>query len=134
MSKGLLVAIFIAPFLILTSIGWAQASQSLQSRVPKPDPAKYDDVQNAKDWKNPYLIVRRDGVEIVGRTPITQVESIPGVLKGLPDSAWPYGLVVAVQDIGVESKEDRPSVKANRVRLLALLKELGISVYGWPSA
>jgi hypothetical protein len=135
LNKRLLVAIIVVQSLTLTA-GWTQTSQSLQSRIPKPDPAKYHDVQDAKNWKNPYLIVRRDGVEIVGRTrgQAIPVESIPAVLEGLPTSGWPYGLVVAVQDIGVESKEDRPRVKANRTRLLTLLKGLGIAVYGWPSA
>jgi hypothetical protein len=68
-----------------------------------PDPKKYHSVRDAKDWKNPYLIVRRDGIEILGMTPVGRaiaVESVPGVLDRLPDSAWPYGLVVAVQDKG----------------------------------
>jgi hypothetical protein len=94
-------------------------------------------VQDAKDWKNPYLIVRRDGIEIVGMTTVGQaipVDSVPGVLKGLPDSAWPYGLVVAVQDIGLVSEGDPPRIEANRKRLLRLLKKLAIAVDLWPSA
>ena len=37
------------------------------------------------------------------------VELVPGVLERLPDTAWPYGLIVAVQDVGVLSgKSDLP--------------------------
>ncbi len=133
----MLAGIFVTQFLASTPIAWAQTSQSLQSRIPKPDPKKYHAVQDAKDWKNPYLIVRRDGIEIVGMAPVGQaiaVESVPGVLERLPDSAWPYGLVVAVQDIGLLSGGDLPRIEANRKRFLRLLKKLGITPDRWPSA
>ena len=137
LKRGSLGAVFVAQLVASTLLGWAQTPQSLQIRIPKPDPKKYHAVQDAKDWKNPYLIVRRDGVEIVGMTAVGQaipVDSVPGVLKGLPDSAWPYGLVVAVQDIGLVSEGDPPRIEANRKRLLMLLKKLAIAVDLWPSA
>lgn len=137
LKRGLLGVVFVAQLIASTLFGWAQTPQFLQNRIPKPDPKKYHAVQDAKDWKNPYLIVRRDGVEIVVMTPVGQaipVDSVPGVLKGLPDSAWPYGLVVAVQDIGLVSEGDPPRIEANRKRLLVLLKKLAIAVDLWPSA
>lgn len=137
LKRGLLVAVFVGQLVASSLIGWTQTSQSLQSRIPKPDPKKYRAVQDAKDWKNPYLIVRRDGIEIVGTTAVGQtipVDSVPGVLKGLPDSAWPYGLVVAVQDIGLVSQGDPPRIEANRKRLLTILQKLNVAVDLWPSA
>lgn len=71
-----------------------------------------------------------------GVTPVGQaipVDSVPLVLEGLPDSAWPYGLVVAVQDIGLVSDGDLPRIEANRKKLLMLLKKLAIAVDLWPS-
>jgi hypothetical protein len=135
-KRGLPVTIFVAQLIASTLIGWTQTPQSLQYRIPKPDLRKYQAVQGARNWKNPYLIVRRDGIEIVGMTAVGQaipVDSVPGVLKGLPDSAWPYGLVVAVQDIGIVSEGDPPRIEANRKRLLMLLKKLAIAVDLWPS-
>lgn len=138
LKTGLLVGIFLVPFVAPTHVGWTQASRPLQNRIPKPDPKKYDSVQDAKHWKNPYLIVRPDGIEIVGMTPVGRgitLESVRDVLERLPDSAWPYGLVVAVQDIGILSgKTDLARVEANRTKLLNLLKDLGIAVDRWPSA
>src|SRR6267142_6547963 len=99
LKTGLLVGIFLVPFVAHTQVGWTQASRPLQNRIPKPNPTKYGSVQDAEQWKNPYLIVRPDGIEIIGTTPVggaITVESVPGVLGSLPDSAWPYGLVVAV--------------------------------------
>jgi len=134
LRTGLLVGLLLAQLVAAAHI--AQTSRSLENRIPKPDPKKYHSVQDAKDWKNPYLIVRRDGIEIVGMTPVGRaitVESVPGVLERLPASAWPYGLVVAVQDIGILSgKTDLAHIEANRTKLLNLLKELGIAVDRWP--
>src|SRR6267142_1798970 len=137
LKTGLLVGLLLAQFVAAEHIGCTHTPRSLQNRISKQDPKKYHAVQDAKDWKNPYLIVRRDGIEIIGVTAVGQpipVDSVPGVLKGLPDSAWPYGLVVAVQDIGLVSEGDPPRIEANRKRLLMLLKKLGIAVDLWPSA
>jgi len=138
LKTGLLVGLLLAQFVAAEQIGCTQTPRSLQNRISKPDPKKYHSIQDAKDWKNPYLIVRRDGIEIVGMTPVERaitVESVPGVLVSLPDSAWPYGLVVAVQDIGILSgKTDLVRIDANRTKLLNLLKKLGIAVDRWPSA
>ena len=134
----LLVGLLLAQLVAVMCVGCTQTSQSLQDRISKPDPKKYHSVQDAKDWKNPYLIVRRDGIEIVGITPVGQaisIELVPGTLQKLPDSAWPYGLVVAVQDIGLLSgKTDLARIEANRTKLLNVLKELGVAVDRWPSA
>jgi hypothetical protein len=137
LRNGLLGAFYVALVVASILIGWTQTPQSLQNRIPKPDPKKYRAVQDAKDWKNPYLIIRRDGIEIVGMTAVGQaipVDSATRVLSGLPDSAWPYGLVVAVQNVGLVSEGDPPHIEANRKRLLMLLKKFGIAVAFWPSA
>lgn len=137
LKKSFRGAGFIAQLVGSTLILWAQTPLSLQNRIPKPDANKYRAVQNAKEWKNPYLIVRRNGVEIVGNTAVGQaipVDSVPEALRGLPDSAWPYGLVVAIQDIGVRSAEDSRGIDINRKRLQVLLKKLAIAVEFWPCA
>jgi hypothetical protein len=133
----LLLGVFAAQLFGSSPVGWTQTSSSLQSRIQKPDPKKYHAIRDAADWKNPYLVVRRDGVEIIGRMAdghSIPVDSIPGALKELPDSAWLYGLVVAVQNNGLVSRGDTPRIRANRKTLLTLLKKLGIAVDLWPSA
>jgi len=133
---GVLLGVFLA--LTPTHINWTQTASSLQNRVPRSDPKHYDSVRDAKHWKNPYLVVHPYGIEIIGITPFGQeitVDSVKQVLERLPNSAWPYGLVVAVQDAGVVSlKTDKARIEANRIKLLKLLKELGITVERWPSA
>ena len=110
----------------------------LQNRIPKSDPKKYQGILDAKDWKNPQLIVRPTGIEVIGITSAGSgipVDSALDVIEHLPDSAWPYGLVVAVADIGIRgSKKDDSPIHANRLKLLRLLKQHGIAVELWPSA
>jgi hypothetical protein len=93
-------------------------------------------VESAKDWKNPFLIVRRDGIEVVGVTHgrAIAVKSVLSELEDLPASTWPYGLVVAVQENAVRSNGDTRLIAANRIRLIKLLKRVGIAVENWPSA
>ncbi len=129
---------YAAVFFFSAAVGttWAQPALPLRQRIPKADPGKYHQIRDGKDWKNPYLVVRHDGVEIVGVTPAARpapVETIGSKLARLPDSAWPYGLVVAVQDVSIlGSPADLPQVEANRVKLLQLLKKLGITADLWP--
>jgi hypothetical protein len=130
------LAALMALQLVIAGTGWTQA-QPLRKRIPKPDPAKYREVRDGKDWKNPFLVVRRGGIEIIGVTSIEPgipVESVVGELERLPDSAWPYGLIVAVVNVGIQSRGDGPLIRANREKLLALLKRHGIAADPWPSA
>ena len=137
-KTGLLVGVLLAQFATGASIGWAQNSHSLQSRIPKPDPMKYHAIQDGKAWQNPELVVRPDGIEVVGITPAGQAipaESVPDKLESLSDSAWPYGLIVMVSDAGIVSSSNvRPRIQANRTKLLKILKAHGIAVDLWPSA
>lgn len=105
-KTGLLVGVFLAQLVTWGNIGSTQTSHPLQSRIPKPDPKKYHAIRDGKDWKNPMLVVRPEGVEVVGITPAAQAipaESVPDRVGHLPDSAWPCGLIVMVSDAGIVS-------------------------------
>jgi hypothetical protein len=107
-----------------------QPANPLRERIPDADPRKYQGIHDGKDWKNPCLIVKADGVVISGVTsdgnPIS-VGAVATALERLPDSAWPYGSVVAVQDIAT-SEPERPKIEAIRMSMESLLGELGIIV------
>ena len=123
--------------LAISSCISAQSKVPLRQRVPEADPSKYRQVRDGKEWKNPYLVVRRDGLEIIGFTsaePAIPLDSIGAELERLPASAWPYGLVVAVQDVSIGSAADWPHVHSNRAKLLEILKKLGVKAELWPSA
>lgn len=127
--------------LLAASLVWsvsAQTSYSLRQRIPKAEPEKYRPIRDGSDWHNPMLVVRPEGIEIVGITPAgqaTTIDSVPEKLEHLPDSAWPYGLIVMVSDASiVSSPKVYPRIQANRSRLLKVLKAHGIAVDLWPSA
>lgn len=137
MSRKSLRAVLILFLAMPLSIGRAQPWRSLRQRIPKPDSLRYRAIRDARDWKNPFLIVRPDGVEVVGVNAgrATKVDSVEKALEALPNSAWPYGLVVAVQDAGVVSSEkDNLQIQANRRRLVEVLRNLSVEVDPWPSA
>jgi len=115
----------------------AQVSQNLYARIPKPDRSKYKNITDAKNWHNPYLVVSATGVTIRAGSQSREqlaVESVVSFLDTLPDSAWPYGLVVAIQENGVQGVGDAAQIKRNRDRLLQELERAHIVVEPWPAA
>ena len=109
----------------------------LKNRIPPPDPNKYRSVRDARDWRNPYLMVQANGIRPISTTIETGAMSPPDVvayLEKLPSTAWPYGLVVAVQENGVRAGDDDARIKKNREELIGLLEKAGVKVALWPSA
>jgi hypothetical protein len=49
-------------------------------------------------------------------------------------SAWPYGRVVAVQEIGVRAGKDEKPIKQNKAAVTEGLKGLGVEIVWWPAA
>jgi hypothetical protein len=115
-------------------------ANSLVSRVPPADPETYRDIRDAPNWKNAFLIVGPNGVEIrtdggAASGPTLPVPEVLAYLKSLPENLWFYGLVVAVQENGVISNENAASrAKHNRLELMHRVKEAGVPTELWPSA
>jgi hypothetical protein len=101
-------------------------------RIPAPDPTKYPRFSNMTDWKNPYLVVREDGIGFVDlsnrEVHILKPEEIPAELVALPSEAWPYGRVVLVAQAVSKNPSDQTKVelRKNRALLLGTLKELDV--------
>ena len=69
--------------------------------IPATSPAKYAGLREKKNWQNPYLVVRPDGVGLLtgvtaNQEQILKPEDVLDALARLPSSAWPYGRVVAI--------------------------------------
>ena len=117
------------------------AQSTLKARIPAPKPKVYRAVRDGKDWKNPCLIVNEDGVQ-VRRTgddydaQIVLVAEVLRLLEKLPASAWPYGIVVMVQENGICCREadGHATKRANWVELVDRLRRAGIVVLLVPSA
>jgi hypothetical protein len=67
-------------------------------------------------------------------TPTMAPAEVVAYLEKLPSIAWPYGLVVAVQENGLRAPEDAARIKRNREELVRLLEKSGVKVELWPSA
>jgi hypothetical protein len=111
----------------------------LKNRIPPPDPNKYRSVMDARDWQNPYLMVQANGIDArpisaATEAPTMSPADVVAYLEKLPSIAWPYGLVVAVQENGVRAPGNDARIKRNREELVRLLEKAGVKVDLWPSA
>ena len=72
-----------------------------------------------RKWRNPYLIVRTDGVALLDPADSAEIilktdELLPALAR-LPASKWPYGRVVAVSANGVKpSEQDAVAIRRNK--------------------
>jgi hypothetical protein len=84
------------------------------------------------DWKNPYFVVREDGIGFVDLSNreihILKPEEIPAELVSLSSSAWPYGRVVLVAQAASKnpSEQTKADLRKNRALLMGTLKELDV--------
>jgi hypothetical protein len=115
------------------------ATSTLKNRIPPADRAKYRSVADAREWQNPYLTVQAKGIDArpisaATETPTMSPADVVAYLEKLPSIAWPYGLVVAVQENGLRAPGDDGRIKRNREKLVRLLEKAGVKVELWPSA
>lgn len=103
-------------------------------RIPAADSSKYPTLSNMKDWQNPYLVVRDDGIGLVDLSNreirVLKPEEVPAELVSLPSSAWPYGRVVLVTQAVPKNASDqtKEELRKNRGLLLGTLKQLDVEV------
>ena len=90
-------------------------------------------------WKNPYLIVNPRGVVMLDVADHEEKqfkpEELAAALSRLPQSAWPYGRVIAVtMDEKNASEDEKIGLRKNRALISGTLKDLQIYVNWIPSA
>ena len=105
---------------------------SFPNNIPPVDNEEYQSVRDAKHWKNPHLIIRPNGVEVLNVDDLVAPKEIGRVLASLPIDAWPYGSVIAVQEIGIVSGNDDEKIHEVLAEVLATLNALNIEVSRWP--
>lgn len=102
--------------------------------IPAPGPTKHPSSRDMSDWKNPYLVVREDGIGFVDlsnhEVHILKPEEIPAELASLPLSAWPYGRVVLVAEAAprIPTDQAKAEVRKNRALLVGTLKGLDVQI------
>jgi hypothetical protein len=126
------------------------ACSSQQNAAPAPDPgavlqaippadaARYDR-QDMKNWRNPYLIVRTDGVALLDSADNTEIilkpDELLAALARLPASNWPYGRVVAAAENGAKtSEQDGVAIRRNRGIVGGMLESAHVAIKWVPSA
>jgi hypothetical protein len=107
--------------------------------IPSADAAQYGRVQDMKSWRNPYLIVRADGVALLDSADnaeiILKTDELLGALAHLPASDWPYGRVVAAAENGVRaSEQDGVAIRRNKGIVGGLLQGAHVAVRWVPGA
>lgn len=112
--------------------------QALLQAIPVASPADYEKVRDMKTWRNPYLIVRSDGVALYDIADSAEIilkpdELLPALAK-LPPSNWPYGRVVAAAENGKVSDHDGIAIRRNKGIIGGVLQGAHIDVRWVPGA
>jgi hypothetical protein len=108
--------------------------------IPTANPTRYRDQAAKKDWKNPYLIVREDGIGLLdlsnNEIHILKPDDVSSALAELPSTAWPYGRVVAVQEgkMSGSPESSKVQIRKNRALLAGTLEQLKIAINWVPPA
>ncbi len=113
--------------------------QTVLQAIPLADSAQYDRIQDMKKWRNPYLIVRADGVVLFDAADSAEIavkpEDVIPELARLSASNWPYGRVVAATEVGVRaSEQDGVAIRRNKGILGGLLEGAHIAIKWVPPA
>jgi hypothetical protein len=122
--------------------------------VPPPSKSRYMAVHSLSSWENPYLMVQENiatlHVTIADANPsalgtggllrpvaarrqdvIIRTSDLPNALSAIPESSWPYGRVVAVEEAHDTPASARPAVRRNLEAMLKTLGDLGVVAYEW---
>lgn len=114
------------------------APEAILQAIPAADPAQYDRIQNMKQWRNPYLIVRTDGIALYDPVDSAEIilkpEELPAALARLPASYWPYGRVVAAAEIATRaSEQDGVAIRRNKGIVGGMLEDLHVAIKWVPA-
>lgn len=133
-----LTALLLLALLSASCTGPANGSTSnpqLQS-VPAANAEVYKKV-DIKAWKNPYIIVRGDGVGLLDVTNneehILKIDDLSDALAKLPASAWPYGRVVALAD-DRSPAADKGRIRENKATIASMLHSSQVEIEWVPSS
>ncbi len=111
---------------------------ALLQAIPAADAAQYDHLQDMKKWRNPYLIVRADGVALFDTADSAEIilkpDQVLPALAHLPSSNWPYGRVVAAAESTRSSEEDAVAIRRNKGIVGGILEGAHVAIKWVPSA
>ncbi len=123
------------------------------TEVPLPTKDTYLTIDQESQWQNPFLTVESNMIKIriytadenssaVDRGGLTRLSAarkhilnvrlkdLPRALVSLPDGAWPYGRVVALNEDS-ETQRNQARLRSNLTVTLAALNDMGVVVDDW---
>jgi hypothetical protein len=115
------------------------APEVVLQAIPAADRAQVDRMRDMKNWRNPYLIVRADGVALLDAADNAEIRLKPGellpALAALPTSDWPYGRVVAAAENATKgSEQDGVAIRRNKGIVGGMLEGAHVAVKWVPSS
>jgi hypothetical protein len=92
-----------------------------------------------KKWRNPYLIVRADGVALLDAADSAEIMLKPDelllALARLPASDWPYGRVVAAATDRINASDQQAiAIRRNKGIVGGMLQGAHVAIRWVPSA
>jgi hypothetical protein len=132
----------------------SELARQQMEMIPPPSKTRYMAVKSLTMWENPYLTVQGAMVTLHVTTadanksdlglggmlrPVgarrqdlnVRVGDLPTALNAIPESSWPYGRVVAVEEAHEVPVSARPTVRRNVEAVVKTLNDLGVVVYEW---
>ena len=131
-----------------------EAARQQMELIPPPSKTRYMAIHTLASWENPYVTVQGNMVTLhvlladantsgIGEGTLlrpvgarrqdlnVRVSDLPAALNAIPQSSWPYGRIVAVEEAGNIPVKARPEVRRNMESAMAVLNDLGVVVYEW---
>jgi hypothetical protein len=120
--------------------------------IPPPAKSRYMAIRSFNSWENPYLVVQGGMLELhvtVADANTTSLgaggmfrpvaarrqelnislDKLGEAMSAIPESAWPYGRVVAIEEARKTPASAEPNVRRHMEVTIATLNNLGIVVY-----
>ena len=122
--------------------------------IPLPSKSRYLAVKTLTTWQNPYLTVQGSMVTLhvtladantselgVGGMlrPVgarredlnVRTSDLPAALNAVPQTSWPYGRVVAIEEAHDAPASALPQLRRNTEAAIKVLGDIGVVVYEW---
>jgi len=126
------------------------------ARIALPTKSRYVDVHEPGAWANPFLSFDPQMINVritvgdanpstlgqggllrpaAARRQELQIhqKDLVDALIALPESAWPYGRVVAIEESPLADRKARPAIRRQIEAAIKQLNDLGVVVEEWPS-
>ena len=124
--------------------------------IPPPTKSRYMAVHTFDTWENPSITVQPDMLTVRvmmadanpsaygsggmlrptgARRQVVNVglDKLGEAMSAIPQSSWPYGRVVAVEEAHQTPGKQEPTVRRNLEAAVATLNDLGVAAYDMPA-